>query len=229
VEKKKKKFEYSFQGRNSIKDMIESIGIPHTEVDMILVNGSPVDFNYIVRDKDEISVYPVFESFDISDIQHLRSKPLRNPKFIADVQLGSLAKYMRMLGLDTAYQNNYQKNELIKISIDEKRVILTKDKSLLKRNEVTHGYWIRNNYPEKQILEVVERFHLKNEIKEFTRCLQCNTELKIQDKKDIEEKLPPKVREKQNEFYYCSFCKKIYWKGTHFEKMKADIKKILVS
>ncbi len=141
--------------------MVESIGVPHIEIDMILVNGSSVDFNYIVKDKDEISVYPIFESFDISNAQHLREKPLRNPKFIADVQLGTLAKYMRMLGLDTFYRNSYWKNEIIEISLKERRVILTKDKELLKRTEITHGYWIRNNNPDQQIKELIERFDLR--------------------------------------------------------------------
>jgi len=228
-EKKKKQFEHNFSGRNSVKDMIESIGVPHIEIDLILVNGQSVDFNYIVQDKDEISVYPVFESFDISDVQHLRSKQLRIPKFVVDVQLGTLAKYLRMLGLDTCYRNNLKKDEIIKISLQEKRVILTKDKSLLKRNEVTHGYWIRNKNTEEQILELINRFDLKNEIKEFSRCLQCNTELITVEKKKIEENLPPIVRQHQNEFYYCKNCDKIFWKGTHYEKMKARIARIINS
>ncbi|MGE5861991.1 MAG: Mut7-C RNAse domain-containing protein [Ignavibacteria bacterium] len=226
-EKKKKQFEHNFRGRDSIKDMVESLGVPHIEVDMILVNGYSVDFNYIVQDKDEISVYPEFESFDISNAQHLRGKPLRNPKFIVDVQLGTLVKYMRMLGLDTFYRNSYKKNEIIEISLKERRVILTKDKELLKRNEITHGYWLRNNNPDLQIKELINRFDLRNEIKEFTKCIQCNTELINVDKKDIQEKLPPKIREHQNEFSYCRTCNKIYWKGTHYEKMKAAIARII--
>ncbi len=225
--KKKKQFEHNFHGRDSIKDMVESIGVPHIEIDMILVNGSSVDFSYIVQDKDEISVYPMFESFDISNVQHLRAKPLRNPKFIADVQLGTLAKYMRMLGLDTFYRNSYWKNEIIEISLKERRVILTKDKDLLKRTEITHGYWIRNDNPDQQIKELIKRFDLRNEIKEFTRCFQCNTELINVDKKDIQEKLPPKIREQQNEFSFCGSCNKIYWKGTHYEKMSAAIARII--
>lgn len=228
-EKKKKQFEHNFSGRNSVKDMIESIGVPHIEIDLILVNGQSVDFNYAVQDKDEISVYPVFESFDILDVQHLRSKQLRIPKFVVDVQLGTLAKYLRMLGLDTCYRNNLKKDEIIKISLQEKRVILTKDKSLLKRNEVTHGYWIRNKNTEEQILELINRFDLKNEIKEFSRCLQCNTELITVEKKKIEENLPPIVRQHRNEFYYCKNCDKIFWKGTHYEKMKARIARIINS
>ena len=144
AEKRKIKFEHSFVDRTTIKDMIESLGVPHIEIDLILVNGKSANFSYLVKDKDEISVYPVFESLDISDVQHLRPNPLREPKFVLDVHLGKLARYMRMFGFDTAYKNNFADDDLIKISLNEKRTILTKDKEILKRNDVTHGYWVRN-------------------------------------------------------------------------------------
>lgn len=158
AEKKKTRFNYEFSGRESVKDLIEAIGIPHTEVDMILVNGKSVDFNYIVQDKDDISVYPVFESFDIKDVQHLRPEPLRNPKFILDVHLGKLARYMRMLGFDSLYENNLNDELIVELSLKEKRTILTRDVGLLKRKNITHGYYIRNTNSEKQIEEVIKRF-----------------------------------------------------------------------
>jgi hypothetical protein len=206
--------------------MIESLGVPHTQVDLILVNSKSVDFSYIVIDGDEISVYPVFESLDISDVQHLRAEPLREPKFVVDVHLGKLARYMRMVGLDTVYKNNSADGELVEISLKEKRAILTKDRGILKRNEVTHGYWVRNEVPEKQLKEVIERFDLKNELKEFSRCLECNSTLVEIEKEKITDRLPPKIKEWQNEFYYCRECDKIYWKGSHYEKMKKMIEKI---
>ena len=138
VDKRKIRFPHSFIGRVSVKDLIESFGVPHTEIDLILINTESVGFNYIVNDEDDISVYPVFESFDIKEVQHLRPRPLREPKFILDVQLGLLTKYMRMLGIDSSYKNSYIKNEIINFSINERRAILTKDRNLLKRNEVLH-------------------------------------------------------------------------------------------
>ena len=114
ADKRKKRFEHSFIDRTSVKDMIESFGIPHTEIDLILVNGNSVNFSYLVNNGDDISVYPMFESLDITDLQHLRAKPLRKPKFILDVHLGTLAKYMRMLGFDSLYQNNYKDEEIVK-------------------------------------------------------------------------------------------------------------------
>ena len=102
-EKRKKRFLHQYIDRTSVKDLIESLGVPHTEIDLILVNGKSVSFKYLINDGDDISVYPVFESIDITGLQHLRPKPLRDPKFIADVHLGRLARYLRMLGFDTLF------------------------------------------------------------------------------------------------------------------------------
>ena len=224
--KRKRRFEHTFIDRTSVKDMIESLGIPHTEVDLIIVNSASVNFSYLVKDEDDISVYPVFESLDITNLQRLRAQPLRKPKFILDVHLGTLSKYMRMLGLDTLYQNNYKDNEIVKISLMEKRAILTRDRGILKRSEVTHGYWIRNTKIENQLLEVINRFDLKNQIKELSRCLQCNSVLKKIAKERVINRLPKKVKEFQNEFYHCSKCDKIFWKGSHYTKMITNIEKI---
>jgi sulfur carrier protein ThiS len=148
-EKRKKRFVHPFIDRTSVKDLIESLGIPHTEVDMVLVNGKSVNFKYLINDGDDISVYPVFESLDITDVQHLRPKPLRKPKFVADVHLGRLTRYLRMIGLDVLYKNNFNDEEIVQLSLKERRAILTKDRGILKRNEVTHGYWVRSTKVEE--------------------------------------------------------------------------------
>jgi len=224
--KKKIRFEHNFIDRTSVKDLVESFGVPHTEVDLILVNGQSVVFNYLINDEEDISVYPVFESFDISDVQHLRPEPLRNPKFICDVHLGKLARYLRMLGFDVFYENDIADENIVDISLKEKRTILTRDIGILKRNEVTHGHFIRSDNAEKQTEEVVKGFHLKKLIREFTRCLNCNTELKKIGKAEIINDLPPKVAASQNEFFKCPACKKLYWKGTHHQNMVSFIEKI---
>ena len=131
-ERKKKRFEHQFIDRTSVKDLIESLGVPHTEVDLILVNGKSVNFKYLINDSDDISVYPVFESLDISEVQHLRPKPLREPKFICDVHLGKLARYLRMMGFDVFYKNNFDDEEIVRISLKERRAILTKTEEYLK-------------------------------------------------------------------------------------------------
>ncbi len=217
--KRKTTFTHTFTDRAPVKDMIESLGVPHTEIDLILANGVSVDFNYIVQDEDRISVYPVFESMDISGIQHLRPEPLRQPKFVLDIHLGKLAKLMRIAGFDTSYNNKYDDESITRISITEKRTILTRDTGLLKRKEITHGYFVRNIKAEKQLEEVIERFHLEKSIKPFTRCLICNSTLEKIEKEKIINRIPPKVKERQNEFSICKQCNKIYWKGTHYDKM----------
>lgn len=220
TDKKKIRFEHNFPDRTSIKDLIESIGVPHSEIDLLLVNGKSVDFAYMPNDNDDISVYPMFESFDISDVTSLRAKPLRDPKFVLDVHLGKLARYLRMLGIDSAYKNNFSKEEIISVSLNEHRTILTKDRNILKRNEITHGYWIRNENIMEQVKEVINRFHLEKELRQFSRCMECNSLLEKVDKEEVINALPEKVKAQHKEFIKCPGCGRIYWKGTHYEKMK---------
>jgi len=225
-EKRKVRFVHNFIDRTSVKDLIESLGVPHTEVDMIFVNGNSVGFDFLISDGDDISIYPLFESFDISDVQHLRPNPLRDPKFIADVHLGRLARYLRMMGFDVLYKNNFDDDEIIKISLDKKRAILTKDRGILKRSEITHGYWVRSSKVKEQVVEIIERFDLKKLINEFTRCIECNSPLESISKNEVINELPPKVSESQESFSVCPSCKKLYWKGTHHQRMLSFIKTI---
>ncbi len=225
-EKRKRRFEHHYIDRAAVKDVIESFGVPHTEIDLILVNEKSVGFDYLINDGDNISVYPVFESFDISEVQHLRPKPLRKPKFICDVHLGKLARYLRMMGFDVLYKNSLTDEEIVNLSQKEKRAILTRDRGILKRNEVTHGYFVRGSEVENQTEEIIHRFDLQKSIKEFTRCLDCNHKLIKIAKAKILGELPLKVAASQNEFFRCPGCAKIYWKGTHHRKMLSFIKKM---
>ena len=225
-EKRKTRFTHNYIDRASVKDVIESLGVPHTEVDLILVNGKSVGFDYLINDGDDISVYPVFESLDITNVQHLRPKPLRVPKFIADVHLGKLMRYLRMMGFDVLYKNDFDDNEIVNLSLKETRAILTRDRGILKRSEVTHGYWIRSIKVKEQVIEVIKRFDLKNIIKEFSRCIECNSMLKPISKNEIIDALPPKVSKSKAEFSHCPACKKNYWKGTHYQKMLSFIQSV---
>lgn len=219
--RKKQLFSHSFKENPSVKDMIESLGIPHVEVDMILVNGESVGFGYKVSDGDHISVYPVFESLDISGIQHLRKEPLREIKFISDVHLGRLAKYLRMAGFDTVYDKNYDDNEIIDISLSEKRIILTRDKILLRNHKINHGYWVRSTNPLIQMNEILSRFDLRERMHPFTRCIECNSVIIDVQKEKISERLPAKTKKYFELFKICPGCGRIYWEGSHYEKMKA--------
>lgn len=226
-EKKQTEFTYHFTGKPAVKDAIEALGVPHTEVDLILINGKSVGFEYHIRHKDHISVYPVFELLDIGEVNHLREKPLRDTKFILDVHLGKLARLLRMLGFDTLYRNDYEDSEIIETAVRENRIILTRDIGILKNSAVTHGYWLRSTESEEQIIEVLDHFDLYSQIQPFHRCLTCNGLIGRVDKDDIRDELPPKIAEFFNEFYQCQECEKIYWKGSHYQKMESKIKKIL--
>ena len=225
-DKKKKLFTHSFECNPSVKDVIESMGVPHIEIDMILVNGSSVNFSYQLKDKDVVSVYPVFESLDISNVTHLRERPLREPKFILDVHLGRLARYLRMFGFDTLYENNYHDSDIIKLSNEQKRTILTRDVGILKNADVTHGYWIRSQDHMEQLKEVIVRSDLINLIKPFYRCSECNGIIKKVTKDSVIDSLKPRTKKYFDEFFKCTSCNKIYWKGSHFKKMNKFIEKL---
>jgi len=225
--RRKTDFEAPFIGKRSIKDMIEAFGVPHTEIDLILVNGNSVDFNYILRDGDQVSVYPVFESLDITDVTRLRKIPLRRNKYIADINLGDIVKYMRVLGFDCFYDPLLTPREIIKISNTESRIILTRSKKLLKFKGVTHGIFLRPGTTPEQIRRIIDYLDIKNDIKPFSRCLVCNTRLKSVSKEKILNRIPPKTKEFRDEYVQCPSCDKIYWKGTHFVNMKKVVRQIL--
>src|SRR5262245_39978604 len=168
-----KSFLHRLGERVSIKDMIGSLGVPHTEVDLILVDGTSVDFSYQVQDGNRISVYPVFESFDIGPVLRVRPHPLRQTRFVLDVHLGRLARYLRLMGFDSLYRNNLSDGELASLSSAESRMLLTRDRGLLKRKLVTHGYCVRDTQPKGQLVEVLRRFDLLKSIQPFERCVHC--------------------------------------------------------
>lgn len=219
-------FPYVFANHNTIKHLIESLGVPHTEVDLILVNGESVDFSHIVHDGDRVSVYPVFESIDITPIARVRPCPLRETRFVLDTHLGKLAAYLRMLGFDTLYRNDYPDDELAQVSSTERRILLTKDRGLLKRGAVTHGYCVRETAPRRQLAEVMRRFDLFGAIDPFCRCLRCNGLLEKADKEAITDRLSPRTKKYYDEFFYCPDCDHIYWKGSHYKHMREFIENV---
>jgi uncharacterized protein with PIN domain len=218
--------DHDFELRASIKDMIESLGVPHTEAHLILVNGEPVDFAYLVQDGDRISVYPAFESIDISPLTAIQPRPLPEPRFVLDIHLGRLAAYLRMLGLDTLYRNDTADEELARISSADQRILLTRDRGLLKRSIVTYGYYVRETDPQRQLAEVVRKFNLSQAITPFHRCVHCNGLLRSVAKEAISDRLPPRTKQYYDEFRICPDCGKIYWKGSHYERMQRLIEQI---
>jgi uncharacterized protein with PIN domain len=210
---------YGFDGNPSIKDAIEAQGVPHTEVDLIVVNDVSVGFEYHLKNGDFVEVYPIFSNRTISPIVKLRNEPLHDARFILDVHLGKLARLMRLLGFDALYRNDYDDPEIVRVSIEEHRAILTRDRQLLHAKVITYGYWLRSTNPEEQLSEVIKRFDLKKSIVPFNRCLVCNGTMQLVSKQEIENLLEPKTKEFYETFYQCMKCRKIYWKGTHFEKL----------
>jgi uncharacterized protein with PIN domain/sulfur carrier protein ThiS len=225
--RRKTDFEVEIKGKRSIKDMIEALGVPHTEIDLILVNEKSVDFTYILQDGDRISVYPVFESLNIENVTRLRKLPLRKTKFIADINLGHIVKYMRILGFDVCFDPLLSPRQIIDISKKENRIVLTKSKNLLKFKDITHGIFIRPGTTEEQVKGIIDFLDIKDIVKPFSRCLRCNNLLRSVPKESIIDRIPPKTKVFCDEYSYCKSCDKIYWKGTHFIKMKRVIDRIL--
>lgn len=228
AEKRRRSFSYFFNGNPSIKDAIEAQGVPHTEVDLIMANGVSVDYSHQLQDEDKISVYPVFESLDISSLVRVRPEPLRQVKFIVDVHLGQLSTYLRMFGFDTCYKNDFEDDELAQLAHDEGRIVLTKDRGLLKRSIVTHGYCVRASQPREQLVEVLCRFDLLDQLKPFDRCIRCNALLESVPKAEVLELLKPKTRKYYNEFWRCQGCGQIYWKGSHYVRMRRFIDSLMM-
>jgi uncharacterized protein with PIN domain len=194
--------------------------VPHTEVDLIVVDGKSVGFGYRLADGDSISVYPVFESFDISPIVRVRPEPLRQTRFVADTHLGRLTRHLRLLGIDTAYSNGASDHELVRISTGEHRILLTRDVGLLKHSALTHGYYVRSTDPTQQMVEVVRRFHLSDRLQPFTRCLRCNDLLEEASPDQVHRLAPPRVLELHDEFRHCPGCDRLYWRGSHHSRLE---------
>ncbi len=207
-------------GRRSAKDLIESLGVPHTEVDLILINGESAGFDVCPEPGDRLSVYPVFESLDIGSLGRLRSRPLRDPRFVGDVHLGKLARRLRLLGFDVLWNPDWDDPQLARLTREQERILLTRDRGLLKRRLVDRGILIRSDAPDRQLAEVVRRLDLTSLFRPFTRCAVCNGHNRpvppgtpAWDEALAE--APPRVREHCRAYRRCDSCGRLYWEGTH--------------
>jgi len=225
--RRKREFELRCAEAATVKNAIESVGVPHTEVELIMANGESVDLGYRVREGDRISVYPVFESFDITPLLRLRPQPLREPRFIADAQLGGLARLLRMMGFDTLYDNHAADDSIRERATRETRTILTRDRQLLICRDVTHGCYVHALRPPEQLKEIVERLQLAGQARPFTRCLCCNDSLMPVDKAEVLEVLPPAVAAGQRLFKRCPTCLRVYWPGDHYRRMSEMLRGLI--
>lgn len=209
------------------KHMIEALGVPHTEVELILVNGESVNFSHLLQDGDRVAVYPRFEAMDVTPLLRVREQPLRNPRFVADAHLGGLAHMLRMLGFDTLYDNHFDDDEIVAIAERDGRIVLTRDRELLKRRAVTHGCYVHALKSEAQLRELVERLDLARSARPFTLCLHCNAPLRSVDKASVLDRLPPRVQLNYERFSTCDNCGRVYWEGSHWRNMQKSLEGLL--
>lgn len=218
--------EYSFERRAAIKDVIEALDVPHTEVDVIVVHDASVGFDYILRDRDRVAGFPWTLDADVDSPRHLRPRPPPCPCFVLDAHLGKLARYLRLLGFDTRYRNDYDDQELAVCADEEHRVLLTRDRDLLKRKRVSLAHFVRADDPWQQLEEICDHLGLHSGFAPFTRCAHCNGTLRPVDKAQVIDQLEPKTKRYYNHFLQCDTCAQIYWEGSHVNRMQALIKRL---
>ncbi|NBC18403.1 MAG: twitching motility protein PilT [Bacteroidetes bacterium] len=219
---------YVFQGRPSLKDVISAQGVPPPEVMLLLQNGAPASFADLLHDGDRVSVFPRFHALT-PDAPFRLQPPLPSPlRFLTDAHLGRLAKYLRMLGFDTRLHDEDPGDAtLARLTDADDRLLLTRDRDLLNRNQVRHGYYVRAEAPDTQLDELVRHFHLAPQAAPFTRCLRCNGLLDRVDPAALSDQIEPAIRQRFEVFHQCQRCGQVYWKGSHFRRMQAFVQQIL--
>jgi uncharacterized protein with PIN domain len=220
---------YTFQGAPAVKDAIEALGVPHTAVRAIVSDGRGVGFAHRLQPGVRVAVYPAFAQRDLCPVPRLGPPPEARPSFVLDVHLGKLARLLRMLGLDVAYRNDYADDELVTVAEREGRTLLTRDRGLLKRGALTRGYWVRATMPLDQAREIVRRYRLHEHVRPFTRCMRCNGRLVHADQEMVRDQVPPRTAAWCETYYRCSACGHVYWAGTHVQRMRETVARILAT
>ena len=210
----------------TVKDLIESLGVPHTEVDVIVVDGTSVGFGHQVADGETVGVYPMAGAVDVTPVLHLQPSPPGRPAFVVDVHLGRLARSLRLLGFDVLWRNDLTDSELAAISAGDRRILLTRDRQLLKRSQVATGYLVRSTERHVQLAEVLARYDLADRIAPFGRCLACNGLLEDVAKDVVAGRLPPRARRDYTEFRQCPDCGRIYWRGSHYDRLATVVEEV---
>lgn len=197
------------------KHMIEALGAPHTEANLVRVNGMDADLGHLLAEGDRVEVFPG------------PATPPEPVRFIADAHLGGLAKLLRMAGFDTLYDNYFHDVDIALISSSQHRIVLTRDRDLLMRKEIVHGCYVRALKAEPQAQQVLARYGLGCKAQPFTLCLYCNAPLQRVAKADVESALPPQVRALHQDFSRCNMCGRVYWKGSHWQRMDILLQRLL--
>ncbi len=211
---------------SSTKHMIEALGVPHTEVELIVLNGEPAGFDAPIADGDAIDVYPKHAvPHDLRAGARLLRPALSAAglRFIADAHLGALAQLLRLAGFDTRYDNNFPDDEIEELALAEHRVVLTRDRELLKRRSVVHGCYVRALQADAQWREIAERLDLAPHVRAFRLCLMCNAPLRPAHSHDLDGRVPEGVRERHTRFVTCDVCRRVFWEGSHWKRMRERI------
>jgi hypothetical protein len=233
--RRKRPFVHAFTGTPSVKDQVEALGVPHTEVDLILVDGESAGFDHRLRGGERVAVYPMFERFDVAAETRLRADPLRRlgggsrkedgdglppARFVLDVHLGRLAAHLRMLGFDCVWFNDLRDDEIVRIARGERRIVLTRDVGILKNGLVERGAFLRATDPMRQVREVVDRFRLEQLLDPFTRCVSCNGAVVRVDAEAARTRVPEAVALAYDEFSECRDCRRVFWPGSHVDRLR---------
>lgn len=205
----------------TVKHTIEAIGVPHTEIALVLVNGHPAELDRLLQDGDRIAVYPRFEQLNVGLLGGMQTLPPGPPRFVADAHLGGLARLLRMAGFDTLYDNHYEDAAMAALANHEGRVLLTRDRALLMHRVVVHGCYVHAVKPKAQLRELYQRLDLALHARPFSLCMSCNSPLQPVDKQTVLDRLPPRVQARHERFLSCDGCDRIFWEGTHWQDMRA--------
>ncbi len=220
---------YPVTRRASIKDVAEALGVPHTCVGSILAQGVAVGFGHLVRSGERIALHVLEAPRKVVRPTFLRPEPLRELRFLADANVGKLAQRMRLLGFDTAYDKTLDDGAVAGLAAQEGRVVLSKDRGLLKRAQVVYAHLVRMEDPDAQLVEVLRAFGLRPPFAAFSRCLRCNAPLEPVAKETVLHKLEPLTKKYYHEFKRCPTCDKVYWAGSHHERLRERLARLLAT
>jgi uncharacterized protein len=223
TDKRQSTFLRDIREPTSVKDLLEGAGVPHPEIALVLVDGEPQTFDSLIDRDCRVSAYPHFHGFELTGLPVSQPELPEEPRFVLDVHLGKLARYLRLLGFDASYNNAADDDALVERASRDERILLTRDRGLLMRRAVTLGYFVRKDDPRKQVAEVVRRFDLANCLEPFTRCMNCNGRLASVDKASIEHQLEPGTCRHFDHFWRCRDCRQIYWQGSHCKQLERMI------
>ncbi|MCP4760952.1 MAG: hypothetical protein GY870_04160 [archaeon] len=226
--KKSSQFVYCLNRKASIKDIIESLGVPHTEVGHLDFNNQEIDFSYIPVSQGVLTVHAIHLPFNVMIPSVLRPMPFNNIKFIADINVIKLGRLLILLGFDVNYSSHYSDNKIADIAEKECRIVLTRDTDLLKRKKIIFARRVKANLPYDQLIEVINFFGLQKLILFFSRCSACNIKLEIVEKNDVIHLLEPKTKKYFDNFFQCPQCKKIFWKGSHYENIQKQLSSLRI-